>query len=63
VDLAVVIRSILIDADRAVVGAGGGITWGSVASSEVAEVATKARAPLAALGAEMPALWGSDILN
>ena len=63
VDLAMVIRSIVIDADRAVVGAGGGITWGSVAAAEVAEVATKARAPLAALGAEMPGLWGSDILN
>lgn len=62
-DLAMVIRSIVIDGDRAVVGAGGGITWGSVAASEVAEVATKARAPLAALGAEMPALWRSDILN
>ena len=63
VDLAMVIRSIVIDEDAAVVGAGGGITWGSVAAEEVAEVATKARAPLAALGAEMPLLWGSDILN
>jgi len=63
VDLAMVIRSIVIDADEAVIGAGGGITWGSIAAAEVAEVATKARAPLAALGAEMPALWGSDILN
>ena len=63
VDLAMVIRSILIDDEKAVVGAGGGITWRSVAASEVAEVATKARAPLAALGAETPALWGSDILN
>lgn len=62
-DLAMVIRSIVIDGERAVVGAGGGITWGSVAASEVAEVATKARAPLAALGAEMPVLWRSDILN
>lgn len=62
-DLAMVIRSIVIEREQAVVGAGGGITWGSVPSSEVAEVATKARAPLAALGAEMPALWRSDILN
>ncbi|WP_226532978.1 anthranilate synthase component I family protein [Microbacterium paraoxydans] len=62
-DLAMVIRSILIDGDQAVVGAGGGITWGSVAAAEVAEVATKARAPLAALGAETPASWRSDILN
>lgn len=57
VDLAMVIRSILITADTAVVGAGGGITWGSVASEEVDEVATKARAPLAALGAELPEAW------
>lgn len=62
-DLAMVIRSIVIDAESAVVGAGGGITWRSVSASEVAEVATKARAPLAALGAEMPAAWASDILN
>ena len=54
---------VLVAADRAVVGAGGGITWGSVAASEVAEVATKARAPLSALGAEMPLRWRSDILN
>ncbi|QDE35131.1 anthranilate synthase component I family protein [Microbacterium foliorum] len=62
-DLAMVIRSIVIGSADAVVGAGGGITWRSVAASEVAEVATKARAPLAALGAEMPAAWASDILN
>lgn len=62
-DLAMVIRSIVMDGADAVVGAGGGITWRSVAASEVAEVATKARAPLAALGAEMPAAWASDILN
>jgi len=58
-----VIRSIVFDGAEAVVGAGGGITWRSVAASEVAEVATKARAPLSALGAEMPAAWASDILN
>lgn len=63
VDLAMVIRSILIDEAGAAVGAGGGITWGSVAAAEVAEVATKAKAPLAALGAELPVPWGSDILN
>lgn len=62
-DLAMVIRSIVMEGDTAVVGAGGGITWRSVAAAEVAEVATKARAPLAALGAEMPAAWASDILN
>ncbi|MFB4350895.1 anthranilate synthase component I family protein [Microbacterium sp. CR_7] len=62
-DLAMVIRSILVEGDQAIVGAGGGITWRSVAASEVAEVATKARAPLAALGADTPVAWGSDILN
>ncbi|XKE63021.1 anthranilate synthase component I family protein [Microbacterium aerolatum] len=56
-DLAMVIRSILIDGDRAVVGAGGGITWGSEPAAEVDEVATKARAPLAALGAALPESW------
>ncbi|MBQ3357510.1 MAG: chorismate-binding protein, partial [Microbacterium sp.] len=60
---AMVIRSIVIDVERATVGAGGGITWGSDAAAEVAEVATKARAPLAALGAVLPGAWGSDILN
>ncbi|GGD84590.1 hypothetical protein GCM10007269_29430 [Microbacterium murale] len=58
-DLAMVIRSILIDGEHAVIGAGGGITWGSVAAAEVEEVATKARAPLAALGADIPEAWRS----
>ena len=62
-DLAMVIRSIVIDAEGATVGAGGGITWRSVPASEVAEVAIKARAPLAALGARIPVPWASDILN
>ncbi len=62
-DLAMVIRSIVMDEGAAFVGAGGGITWGSVPAAEVREVGTKARAPLAALGAEMPATWRSDILN
>lgn len=62
-DLAMVIRSIVVEHDQAIVGAGGGITWRSVAAAEIAEVATKARAPLAALGAETPAAWASDILN
>lgn len=57
VDLAMVIRSILVTADRAVVGAGGGITWRSIAEDEIAEVATKAAAPLRALGAEPPPGW------
>ncbi len=56
-DLAMVIRSILIEAGRAFVGAGGGITWGSEPTAEVEEVATKARAPLSALGAELPEAW------
>lgn len=60
-DLAMVIRSIvLVDGGveaRAYVGAGGGITWGSVAADEVAEVALKARGPLAALGAALPEDW------
>ena len=56
-DLAMVIRSIVVEQDAAWVGAGGGITWRSVAASEVAEVGIKARAPLAALGAEVPPGW------
>jgi anthranilate synthase component 1 len=62
-DLAMVIRSIVVEEQQAVVGAGGGITWGSEPDAEVAEVATKAAAPLAALGAVLPVLWRSDILN
>ena len=57
VDLAMVIRTIVVDADSASVGAGGGITWLSQAEAEAAEVATKARAPLAALGAQLPQPW------
>ncbi|MCJ1707480.1 anthranilate synthase component I family protein [Microbacterium sp. VKM Ac-2923] len=56
-DLAMVIRSIVVSPDAASVGAGGGITWRSVAAAEVAEVGIKARAPLAALGAEVPPGW------
>ncbi|MBU4464208.1 MAG: anthranilate synthase component I family protein [Actinobacteria bacterium] len=56
-DLAMVIRSIVVHADGAYVGAGGGITWGSDPAAEVAEVGVKARAPLAALGAELPPGW------
>ncbi|MGC0370722.1 anthranilate synthase component I family protein [Microbacterium sp. SLBN-111] len=56
-DLAMVIRSIVVEPDATWVGAGGGITWRSVAASEVAEVGIKARAPLAALGATVPAGW------
>lgn len=60
-DLAMVIRSVVIHANGAYVGAGGGITWGSVAADEVAEVALKARAPLAALGAELPPRWAEHV--
>ncbi|MDJ1115296.1 anthranilate synthase component I family protein [Microbacterium dauci] len=56
-DLAMVIRSIVVHADGAYVGAGGGITWGSVAADEVAEVGIKARGPLAAIGGTLPPGW------
>lgn len=56
-DLAMVIRSISTRPGGAYVGAGGGITWRSQAEAEVAEVALKARAPLAALGAGLPPGW------
>ncbi|WP_029145447.1 aminodeoxychorismate synthase component I [Microbacterium luticocti] len=56
-DLAMVIRSIVVHPHGAYVGAGGGITWRSVAAAEVAEVGVKARAPLAALGAAVPDGW------
>lgn len=56
-DLAMVIRSVVFHHGGAYVGAGGGITWLSDAEAEVAEVAVKAHAPLAALGATLPAGW------
>lgn len=56
-DLAMVIRTIVISGDHASVGSGGGITWGSVPAEEVAEVGVKVRAPLAALGASAPEGW------
>jgi len=56
-DLAMVIRSIVVEPEVTYVGAGGGITWLSKADAEAAEVAVKARAPLAALGAAVPAEW------
>ena len=56
-DLAMVIRSIVVENGRAYVGAGGGITWLSHPPSEVAEVVVKARGPLAALGASVPSGW------
>ncbi|MFB7891169.1 anthranilate synthase component I family protein [Microbacterium sp. NPDC056044] len=56
-DLAMVIRSIVVRPESAYVGAGGGITWRSDAAAEVAEVGIKARGPLAALGAALPPGW------
>ncbi|MDF1478847.1 anthranilate synthase component I family protein [Leifsonia sp. H3M29-4] len=51
VDLAMVIRSIVLDARGATVGAGGGITALSVPEEELAEAKLKAAALLAVLGA------------
>jgi anthranilate/para-aminobenzoate synthase component I len=51
VDLAMVIRSIVIDAEGSTVGAGGGITALSVPEEELAEVRVKASALLEVLGA------------
>jgi len=56
-DLAMVIRSIVVHPGGAYVGAGGGITWRSDAAAEVAEVGIKARGPLAAIGASLPLGW------
>jgi para-aminobenzoate synthetase component 1 len=50
-DLAMVIRSIIIDGQGATVGAGGGITALSVPEEELAEARLKAAALLAVLGA------------
>ena len=50
IELAMVIRSIVIDAAGATVGAGGGITALSVPRAELAEVGLKAAALLAVLG-------------
>ena len=56
-DLAMTIRTVVIDPAAATVGAGGGITWGSIIADEVAEVGIKARTPLAAVGAVLPEGW------
>ncbi|QIG40582.1 anthranilate synthase component I family protein [Microbacterium sp. 4R-513] len=56
-DLAMIIRSIVVHSHGAYVGAGGGITWRSDAAAEVAEVGVKARGPLGALGATLPPGW------
>ena len=52
VELAMVIRSIVIDPHGATVGAGGGITALSVPADELAEVKLKAEALLAVLGGQ-----------
>ncbi|WP_411699570.1 aminodeoxychorismate synthase component I [Conyzicola sp.] len=54
VDLAMVIRSIVLDPDGATVGAGGGITALSVPAEELAEVKLKAAALLAVLTTRAP---------
>jgi para-aminobenzoate synthetase component 1 len=56
-DLAMTIRAVVTHPGGAYVGAGGGVTWASTPDAEVAEVALKAAAPLAAIGAELPAGW------
>lgn len=56
-DLAMTIRTVVVTDSEAYVGAGGGITWSSIAADEVREVGVKATAPLAALGALLPAGW------
>lgn len=58
-DLAMTIRTIVVHPAGAYIGAGGGITWGSVPEAEVDEVALKAAAPLAAIGATLPPDWVS----
>ena len=50
VDLAMVIRSSIIDQDGATIGTGGGITALSIPAEELAEMKLKAAAMLAALG-------------
>lgn len=59
--LAMTIRSAIFSGDEAYVGAGGGITWLSDADEEIDEVALKARAPLAALGAALPGEWAERV--
>ena len=51
-DLAMVIRSIVVDGARATVGAGGGVTALSEPAAEVAEMRLKAAALLRAIGVE-----------
>ncbi|HEU4850437.1 MAG TPA: anthranilate synthase component I family protein, partial [Terrimesophilobacter sp.] len=53
IELAMVIRSIVLDADGATIGTGGGITALSVPEEELEEVRIKAAALLRVLGAEI----------
>ena len=55
IELSMVIRSILLDADGASIGTGGGITALSVPAEELAEVKLKSAALLAVLGVDPPA--------
>jgi anthranilate synthase component 1 len=61
IELAMVIRSIVIDAVGATIGAGGGITALSVPQAELAEVRLKAAALLAVLG--VPVQDGTPAAN
>ncbi|MCW2777385.1 MAG: Anthranilate synthase [Frankiales bacterium] len=54
VDLGLTIRTVALDADRVHLWAGGGITWGSDASSEVAEARAKADPVLRAIAQVRP---------
>ncbi|PFG31189.1 anthranilate synthase component I family protein [Paramicrobacterium agarici] len=58
-ELAMTIRSAVFEGDIAYVGAGGGLTIDSRPEFEIDEVAVKAQAPLAALGARLPRPWES----
>lgn len=58
--LAMTIRSIIVNQDGALIGVGGGITSGSVAAEEIAEVGVKAAALLAVLGASPNLYFGTE---
>lgn len=58
--LAMTIRSIIVTRDGAFIGVGGGITSGSVAAEEIAEVGVKAAALLAVLGASPNRYLGTE---
>lgn len=61
VELAMTIRSVVIEASSAYVGAGGGVTIDSRPDFEIDEVVVKASAPLAALGADVPDAWSTRL--